>query len=418
MGKNKAAIDAMRKSLEELEKQDAADDGAKTQEQLDAEAAAAKTAADEAAQADAAGDEAKQDEELQKAAKTLSRELAAALNLDKIDKFIQMVEKASDEQGLGKMFDKKSFEKGKDAMTKDEKIVAFTKALLTDNKPVIKALSEGVAADGGNLFPNEFYAEIIKTLIQQPRMRSLVRVIPMRKDVMDIPAEGAKVGVTWGSENTAISTTTADFGTKQLTAYRMNSILFLSRELAEDATEIGVVDLIISQFADAVGNEEDKVILQGTGSGQPTGISTSGGHAVSCAGSNLSFDTVIDAYYALPQQYRNAAVWLINGTNVKELRKLKDSNGRYLWQDAVTADALPTLNGRPVYENAWVPEATIYFADLKRAYYLGDRQQMTVETTTQGAGTWEKHQVGIKVVERIAGVTVLADAVGGITNIP
>lgn len=411
MGSNKQAIDALTKTLEELKRKEAVEDGTKTQEEIDAEAAAAAEAAKKEEE------EGKTDADLQKAAKAVAKEISAALNLDKIDKFLAIVEKASDEEGISKMFDAKTFKKEKDAMTTNEKIVAFTKALLTDNKAVIKALSEGVAADGGNLFPNEFYAEIIKRLIQQPRMRSLVRVIPMRKDVMDIPAEGAKAGVSWGSENTAITTTTADFGTKQLTAYRMNSIMYLSRELAEDATEIGVVDLIIGQFADAVGDEEDKVILQGTGSGQPTGLSTTGGHAVTCSG-NLDFDDVIDAYYALPQQYRNTAVWLVNTVNVRELRKIKDSNGRYLWQDAVTADAQPTLNGRPVYENAWVPEATIYFADLKRAYYLGDRQQMTVETTTQGAETWEKHQVGIKVIERIAGVTVLADAVGGIVSIP
>lgn len=407
MGSNKVAIDALKKSLDELEKKDAAEDGVKTQEELDAEAAAA------AAAAAAAGGDA----EIEKMAADIGNKIAKAMNLDKLEKLFALVDKATDEGTFAKLFDAKTFKKEKEAMSKEEIIIGFTKALLTDNKQVIKALSEGVAADGGNLFPNEFYAEIIKKLVQQPRMRSLVRVIPMRKDVMDIPSEGAKVTVSWGSENTAITTTTADFGTKQLTAYRMNSILYLSRELAEDATEIGIVDLIVQQFADAVGDEEDKVILQGTGSGQPTGLSTSGGHSVVCSG-NLDYDDIIDAFYALPQQYRGSAVWLVNTVNVRELRKIKDSNGRYLWQDAVTLDALPSLNGRPVYEVSWCPEATIYFSDLKRAYYLGDRQQMTVETTTEGGGTWEKHQVGIKVIERIAGITVNPDAVGGITSIP
>jgi HK97 family phage major capsid protein len=58
---------------------------------------------------------------------------------------------------------------------------------------------------------------------------------------------------------------------------------------------------------------------------------------------------------------------------------------------------------------------TILFGDLSY-YYLADREQMSVETTTQGAGTFEKHQVAIKVVERIDGKVAVNNAFKTITN--
>lgn len=359
------------------------------------------------------------EEDLDAAAEKMAKTISASLGLEKIDRLVEALEKFhGNDFAVTKMLSHKSVKGQIKKMTADEKIVAFTKALLTKNHAMTKALSEGTDADGGYLFPNEFRAEIVKRLVDDQRLRSYVRVIPMRKDKLDIPTEGAKVGVFWGSENTAISTTTADFGTKQLVAYRMNAILYASRELVADATEVGIVDLIIDQFADAVGEEEDKVIVQGSGSGQPTGLTgVSGHHSVTCSG-NLSFDNIKNLFYALPKQYRKNAVFLLNDTNVKELDKLKDNDGRYIWKDAVAEGAPPTLMGRPVITSAWVTEATIWFADLKRCYYFGDRERMSVETTTEGANTWEKHQVGIKVIERVAGVPVLADGIAALVSIP
>ncbi|HCX20584.1 MAG TPA: phage major capsid protein [Cytophagales bacterium] len=368
---------------------------------------------------EAAEDEETSEKDLEEAAKNAASIISKELNLEKLDKLFDLLEEIDDPaKNINKMLGKKSVEKTVNSMTKEEIIVGFTKALIEDNKSVIKALSEGTAADGGNLFPDEFRFEIVKRLIQQPRMRSLVRVIPMRRDVMNIPSEGSKVAVSWGTENTAISTTTADFGLLTLTAYRMNSILYTSRELVADATELGVVDLIIDQFADAVGEEEDKVIIQGTGSGQPTGLTSATGHHTVTTSGNLDFDDMIDVFYQLPQQYRNTSTWLVNTANVRELRKITDKNSRYIWIDSPVPGTPATILGRPVIENTWVPEASIFFGDYKRAYYLGDREQMSVETTTEGADTWERHQVGIKVTERIAGITVLADALAELEAIP
>ena len=43
----------------------------------------------------------------------------------------------------------------------------------------------------------------------------------------------------------------------------------------------------------------------------------------------------MDLFYAVKSPYRKKAVWVLNDTTVKALRKLKDNNGNYIWQPSV-----------------------------------------------------------------------------------
>jgi HK97 family phage major capsid protein len=294
----------------------------------------------------------------------------------------------------------------KSALTADEKIVGFYHALVTNDKATCKALSEGTAADGGYLFPDEFRAELIKTLTGPFTMRSLVNVIPMRRDVMKIPLLESRPKVTWTAENETKSTTTAHFDERTLTARKLAAILYSSDELIEDSTELDVVKTIISLFGDAITDEEDRVILAGNGTTQPTGIVTAvtaTTYATRTCNGNLDFSDIINTYYDLGQPYRNKAKWVVASANVRELRQLKDTNGQYIWQPSVKENEPDRMLGKAVYENDYVGEATILFGDFKRAYALGDRKKMTVKVTQDTETAFTKDQTAIRVVARIAG---------------
>jgi len=131
-----------------------------------------------------------------------------------------------------------------------------------------------------------------------------------------------------------------------------------------------------------------------------------------------NFDDIINLIYALPSKYRRNAKFLVNNANIRELRKLKDSQNRYIWQDAVAPGQPATVYGYPIIENNWVPESEIYFGDYKLAYWLGDRQKMAVTVSREAGNAWERDQVGIRVVERLAGNCVLENAVRLLNQIP
>ena len=359
------------------------------------------------------------DEKVDEVAEKIVSSVTKRLGLDNLNEKVNEVlaNQANGNSKIMEILKGKDLAKGKDQLTKDEKIVAFYHALVTDDKAVIKALSEGTAADGGNLFPNEFRAELVRWLSEQNRMRSLVRVIPMRRDIMNAPSLVSSVQLYWTAENATKTTTTAHFGSITLTARKVAAILYASDELIEDSTEIDVVNLIIQLFGEKLAEEEDRVITAGNGTTEPTGIVGNTGGTVTCSG-NLDFDDIIDLVYALPQKYQAGASFLVHRTNIKELRKLKDNDGRYLWGEPVAAGSPPTILGYPVYENNWVGEANILFGNWKLAYWLGDRKQMSVKISNDTTQAFTQDMTAIRVVARIAGNVVLGAACRQLQTIP
>lgn len=277
------------------------------------------------------------------------------------------------------------------------------------------------AADGGYLFPDEFRAEVIRDIIEKFSMRSLVRVIPMKRDVMKIPTLTSGPKTTWTEENATKSTTTATFNEATLTVYKLASILYSSDELIEDSDQIDIVDLIITLFAEAIQREEDRVITVGNGTTQPTGLTTARVAttiaSIASATGNLSFDDMINLEYSLPQKYHSNAKFLIHRNNIRELRKLKDDNGRYFWQEPVAAGQPATFHGYAVIENNNLPESELFFGDYKMGYWLGDRGQMSVKISQETETAFTKDQTAIRVVHRVAGNVVLGDAIKGLTGI-
>lgn len=352
----------------------------------------------------------------EKAINRVAERISKKLGIDDIKK--QLTAKVGyDSPILKELFGGSDLNKDLKSLTKEEKIVSFFKALVTNDKVALKALSEGTPADGGYLVPDEFMAELVRDLVNPTRMRALVRVVPMTRDVMNIPRLGSKPKVYWTAENATKTTTTADFDQKVLTVYKVAAILYASEELVEDSSDFNIVQLIIGLFSEAIGEEEDRVIIQGSGVGQPTGLTTCTIGEINCTG-NLDFDDLINLIYLLPAKYRKNATLLVSNHNIRELRKIKDLDGQYIWSPAIAPGQPETILGYPIVESEWIPGDEIYFGDLRLTYWLGDRRRITVTVSTEAGEAWEHDQVGIRVVERIAGNCVLEAAMRRLVSIP
>ena len=361
--------------------------------------------------------------EVEAAAEEITKSVIAKLGLGKLTEKVETLSNDFTKRNskLEKIFANTATKSDYDGLTTNEKVVAFYQAAVQCNHGVLKALSEGTAADGGYLFPDEFRYEVLRCIEGLGHMRNEVKVIPMKRDVMKIPTLESSVQVTWTEENTAKSTTTAHFGQATLTVYKMAAILYASDELIEDSSEIDIVKLIIDMFAEAVGREEDRVIAVGNGTTQPTGLvtaRTAGNIAsVACVG-NLGFDDIINLEYLLPKEHHSGAKFYANRANIKELRKLKDTTGRYLWSDPIAPGQPATIHGYPFVEYNWLGEDIIFFGDLKKAYWLGDRKKMSVKVSQDTETAFTRDQTAIRIVERIAGNVVLACAVRALISIP
>lgn len=321
---------------------------------------------------------------------------------------------------LAEILNGKDLYEDREKLTKEEVIVSFFHALQTNNTEVVKALSEGVAADGGNLLPQAFHEELVRDLQQTSFMRGICRVVPMRRNTLVIPNLAAGPKAYWTAEGAAKTTSTAAFTQLTLTAYKLAAILYSTDELIEDSEVFDIVQLIISLFSESIAREEEAAFMQGNGTSQPKGIFTSvddSSIAGVAAGGNLSFDSFIDLTNLLPSKYHRNARFLLHRNNLKEVQKLKDTNGQYLWQSP--ASGRPgTILGFPYELSDDAPEDAIVFGDFKLGYWIGDKGQISVLISQHTTTAFTQDKTAIRVVERVGGLTVLPAAFRALTAIP
>lgn len=360
-------------------------------------------------------------EKAQKLAEEISAQVKASLGIEDLQKELKRLNEeivAKNQEAVMKVFVAEDTQKAVNELTKEEKIKAYARALFTADEVALKVLSEGTNADGGFTVPQDFYGVLLQEITEKALMRPLVTVVPMKTNTLTLSMIDHGPEVYWTAEGVAKTTTTADFSQPSITAYKMAAIIYLTDELIDDSA-FDLVNVLISRFADRIATEEDKVITNGNGTTQPDGIFNDTNVSTrNCTAAGLTFDDIINLIYDLPVKFRANAKFLIHPNIVRELRLIKDADNRYMWQDPVSAGQPATLHGYQVIENYWCPINEIAFGDYKEAYWLGDRQRMTVKITNDSETTFVQDKTAIRVVERIGGDVVFPNAIRVLTNIP
>ena len=229
-------------------------------------------------------------------------------------------------------------------------------AHLRGKAPLHNVLSEGVQADGGYLVPEEFERQIVMGLDEANVVRSLAKVITTSAE-RKIPVAATHSTAAWTAENGAYTPSNPSFDQKTIDAYKLTDLVTVSIELLQDSM-FDLESYIAAEFARAFGIAEEEAFCVGTGTGQPTGIFTANGADVGVtAGANnqITPDDLIGLVYSLKSPYRRNAKFLMNDATVAAVRKLKDSNGVYLWQPALQAGQPDKLLGYELYTSPYAP---------------------------------------------------------------
>lgn len=317
-----------------------------------------------------------------------------------------------------KVFVAEDTQKAVDELTAEEKVKAFCIALVNRDAVAVKALSEGVNADGLYTVPTEFEGQLREEIYQQATIRPMVSVITMNRKTKTLDEILNGPETYWTAEGATKTTTTAEFAQKTLTAFKLASIIYLTDELIEDSV-YDLVSVLIKRFAQRILEKEESAFLNGNGTTQPEGLFTNSSIGTTPAGGNLSVDMLINLEYSLPKKFRKGAKYLGNGVNVRELKKLKDSNGRYIWQDGnIQAGTPPTLNGYEFVEVDEAPEGQILFGNFKEGYVIGDRKGITVKVTDDTETTFTQDKTAIRVVKRVGGIVVFPQYFKKLISIP
>ena len=285
-----------------------------------------------------------------------------------------------------------------------------------NNYEIQNALKIGTDSEGGYLVPDEFERTLVEGLLEENIFRTLAKVITTSSGDRKIPVVASRGTASWVDEEGVIPESDDAFSQVSIGAYKLGTIIKVSEVLLNDSVFI-LQAYIAKEFARRIGSKEEEAFFIGDGTGKPTGIfhTTGGGElgVTAAAQSALKLDEILDLFYSLKSPYRKKATFMMNDATVKEIRKLKDGNGQYIWQPSITAGEPDTILNRPVKTSSYVPtlEAgakAIAFGDFGY-YWVADRQGRSFQRLNElYAATG---QVGFKATQRVDGKLILPEAI-------
>ena len=255
----------------------------------------------------------------------------------------------------------------------------------------------------------------VEALQEQNIFRKLAHVISTGSGERKIPIVASKGTAAWIDEEAQYPESDDAFGMVSIGAYKLATMIKVSEELLNDSV-FDVPAYIAKEFARRIGAAEEEAFFTGDGKGKPTGILAATGAevGVTAAGTNvITMDEVMDLFYSLRAPYRRNAVFIMNDSSVKALRKLKTQNGDYIWQPSVQVGEPDKLLGRPIYTSSYMPALEagakgILFGDLGY-YWVADRQGRSFKRLNELYAP--TGQVGFLSSERVDGKLILPEAV-------
>lgn len=249
---------------------------------------------------------------------------------------------------------------------------------------VYAAAGVGTGAAGGYMVPPAFRDVVQQALLAYGPMLELAEKLETDSGANipwptndDTANEGAIL-----AENTAITEQDVTLGTASLDAFMYTSKLVrVSYQLMQDRPDFP--EWLIGRLGERLARIYNRHATTGTGTSQPDGFLQNGVVGVTGTGSlastgGYSYDNLVDLVESLDEAYLQSLdgpVWQMHQTVRKAVRKLKDGQGRPLWEPSTQAGVPDTLLGYRTRINNHMPTVatsskSLSFGDFKRGYVV------------------------------------------------
>jgi HK97 family phage major capsid protein len=255
-----------------------------------------------------------------------------------------------------------------------------------------KALSVGTDPDGGYVVNPDLSGRIVMKVFESSPMRAYASVQVISSDALEGLFDLNEASSGWvGETDSRPETNTPQLGKWRIPAHELYAKPKATQKLLDDAS-INMEAWLASKVAEKFARDEANAFVVGNGVNKPRGFLTfSSGTTLPGTierfdtGVNGAFaaapnggDVLINALYGLKQQYRANATWFMNRATLKLTRKLKDSDGAYLWSPGIAAGQPASLLGYPVASFEDMPDPatdslSIAVGDMREAYQIVDR---------------------------------------------
>lgn len=352
-----------------------------------------------------------------KAIEKKTEALAEAL----VAKFAEGVDKQRAKVASGE-----STNKNKEA---DETTFKFLKAMQAGDTATLKALttSDSDTPKAGYTIPEPLLDAIMRieqTQYGLARSEMTYRRLSGAGDSFRVPTVGT-VAVFWTDEAGEKQSSQPTFSVATLTLKKLAVIVPMTEELLEDSA-VNLTELVAQLVREAIDKEVDLQFFNGSGSPwtgllRNTAIPALELGSGETDGSDVLVDDFLAAIDALPAGARRNAKFYMHSSFLTQIRKQKDSQGRYVFDPAVRiGDSVGTFLGYPVVLSDAFPsvadintanEAYALFGDMKMAAVYADKADVRFKMLDQATITdvdgetvinlAQQDMVGLRAVYRV-----------------
>ena len=207
-------------------------------------------------------------------------------------------------------------------------------------------------AVGGYSIPVGFHRELERALLDFGGMRRIARVWSTSgSNPINWPTanDTGNAAALVNEITTNLPAVAPAFGQVVFDAYKFTSLIQASAELLEDSA-FNLASVFGSMLGERLGRGTAAFYATGTGTAQPEGITIGSDEGPTTAsGTAVTFDEVIDLIHSVDPSYRRfgSMAMAFNDSTLQALRKLKDSQNRYLWEPSLQVGEPDRIFGVP-----------------------------------------------------------------------
>lgn len=245
----------------------------------------------------------------------------------------------------------------------------------------LRALSVGTTTAGGNSVANEMMRAYMEIMKWYGRVEGLATVVNTETGAtLPWPTvdDTANTGRLLTEGTGATTTTDPSFGVVNLAAYKFSSdAVILSMEVLQDSS-MNLAQYLGSALGTRIGRIKNTYFTTGSGSSQPGGVQVKASLGKTASATNaITLDEVVDLIHSVDIAYRYSpsSSLMMSDAVAAYVRKLKDSQNRYLWEMSNQVGQPDRLFGFPVIINN---DQDATFATNKRLVLFGDFSKYVV----------------------------------------
>lgn len=273
-----------------------------------------------------------------------------------------------------------------------------------------------IANDGQNVTVRSQWSDRIFSLIRESSpVRQVANIMPTDSNELEVLVDRGDVGSDWIGELDARTKTSADYLTRhKIAVFEHYANPEVTLHMLEDS-QFNVEQWLQRKVMMRFGRQEASAFINGDGLGKPRGILnygttpedaftwgadpdaySIGAQYSGAAGDITDPDVLMDLVDSLKANYLPGAGWMMTRAFRNIVRKLKDTQNRYLFEASLQAGTPDRLLGYPVFlaEDMDTPAADTVgclFGNFAEAYTIVDRTGITVQRDAVTQPGWVKY---------------------------